>query len=96
MAIKQDVNAPLILTIGIVSGLLLLVVAFGVQAWFVREEREEITQKWEVSKNTWLDDIRSNERSKIEQRGPTTIPVAQAMQYVIKNGGKLPATRPAK
>jgi hypothetical protein len=96
MAIKQEVNSPLIVTIGVVSGLLLLVVVFGVQAWFVREEREEITQKWEVSKNDWLDDIRAKERAMITRQGPTTIPVAQAMQYVIKNGGKLPATRPAK
>jgi hypothetical protein len=94
MAIKQDVNAPLIVTIGVVSGLLLLVSVFGVQAWFVREEREEITQKWEVSKNDWLDGIRAEERAKITAAGPTTIPVTDAMQYVIKNGGKLPTSRP--
>ena len=46
MAIKQEVNAPLILTVGIISAVLLLVVAFGTEAWFIREERDEIQDKW--------------------------------------------------
>ena len=53
-AIKQDVNAPLILTIGVVSGLLLLVIVFGLEAWFVREETTEIDGKWKRSKCSGL------------------------------------------
>lgn len=96
MAIKQEVNAPLIVTIGVVSGFLLLVVVFGVQAWFVREERDEIADKWREAKNVQLDDIRSAQRAKIESSGGTMIPIEKAMQEIIRSGGKLPATQPAK
>ena len=96
MAIKQEVNAPLIVTIGVVSGFLLLVVVFGVQAWFVREERDEIADKWREAKNVQLDDLRSAQRAKIESSGGTMIPIEKAMQEIVKSGGKLPATQPAK
>jgi len=96
VAIKQEVNAPLIVTIGVVSGFLLLVVVFGVQAWFVREERDEIADKWREAKNVQLDDIRSAQRAKIESSGGTMIPIEKAMQEIIRSGGKLPATQPAK
>jgi hypothetical protein len=39
MAIKQEVNAPLIVTVGIISTLLLIVIIIGLQAWFTFEER---------------------------------------------------------
>ena len=96
VAIKQEVNSPLIVTVGVVSGLLLLVIGFGVQAGFVREERDVITQKWEVSKNTQLEDIRTAQRAKIESSGGTMIPIKKAMQEIVNTGGKLPATQPTK
>jgi hypothetical protein len=45
MAFKQEVNVPLILTIGIVSGLMILVIVIGVQAWYGSEEQNEIAIK---------------------------------------------------
>ena len=102
MAIKQDVNAPLIVTVGVVSGLLLLVTVFGLQAWFVNEENAEIAQKWEVSKYTELLDLRAEQRAKIERSGvdeqtkARTIPIATAMQVIAQTGGKLPATLPGQ
>jgi hypothetical protein len=89
-AIKQEVNTPLILTVGVVSALLLLVIVFGLEAWFVREETAEITQKWEMSRNEWLDNIRDPQRATVEKTiGPAT-------QLIIRSNGKLPATQPAK
>ncbi len=96
MAIKQDVNAPLLLTVGVVSALLLLVVVFGTQAWYVREERDEIAAKWEVSKNVQLEDLRARQWANIQRAGPTTIPIDKAIQVIIQTGGKLPTTQPAK
>jgi hypothetical protein len=45
MAYKQEVNVPLIMTIGIVSGILLLVTVIGTQAWYQSEEQDEIMLK---------------------------------------------------
>ena len=99
MAIKQDVNAPLIVTIGVVSGILLLVIMFGTQAWFVREERDEIAQKWETAPNTQLEELRKAQRARIETKGTVegrhTIPIQDAMEYIRTHGSKLPATQPA-
>jgi hypothetical protein len=91
MAIKQDVNAPLILTVGVVSGLMLLVIMFGLEAWFGYEETREIDQKWRDNPPTaQLDEIRSGQLAKI---GPG---MTDARRAVIAGGGKLPATQKSK
>ena len=104
MAIKQDVNAPLIVTVGVVSGLLLLVVVFGLQAWFVREERAEIEDKWKASTNPQLTDLRTDQRGRIQRDGTfkeggadvRMIPIDKAMTIIAQRGGKLPTTNPAQ
>ena len=40
MPMNQEVNAPLIWTVAIVSALLLLVVIIGTQAWYYAAERD--------------------------------------------------------
>ncbi len=47
MAMKQEANTPLILTIGAMSGILILVIMFGVEAWFRHEERAELDIQWD-------------------------------------------------
>jgi hypothetical protein len=47
MAYKQEVNVSLILTIGIVSGIFLLVTVIGTQAWYQSEEQNEFLIKSE-------------------------------------------------
>jgi hypothetical protein len=102
MAIKQEVNAPLIVTIGTVSALLLLVIMFGTQAWFVREEQAELDKKWETSPNVQLETLRAEQREHINTTGiggpdkkSRTMPIADAMLIIQQNNGSLPATRPS-
>ena len=101
MAIKQDVNAPLIVTIGVVSGLLLLVIVFGLQAWFVHEEQSEIAEKWEATGKSQYVELRAAQRDKIEHEGvdpqtkARTISIEKAMQVIAQTGGKLPSTHPS-
>ncbi|MGD0767685.1 MAG: hypothetical protein ABSB42_05745 [Tepidisphaeraceae bacterium] len=45
MAFKQEVNVSLLMTIGIVSGILLLVIVIGTQAWYQSEEMDEVAVK---------------------------------------------------
>jgi hypothetical protein len=45
MAFKQEVNVPLVFTIGVISAIMLLVIVIGVQAWYQSEENTEIAQK---------------------------------------------------
>jgi hypothetical protein len=101
MAIKQDVNAPLIVTIGVISAMLLLVAVFGVQAWFFHEEDTTLSQKWDAAPNVQYNDMRDDQRHQIETAGVSrgkekfrTIPIEVAMQKIVDTGGKLPTTQP--
>ena len=89
MAIKQEVNTAIILTVGAVSVLLLVVIIIGLQAWFTYEERGEIENKWAESRNVQLETIAAAQREKINQRGSTTMPVDEAMKVVARQGGKV-------
>lgn len=102
MAIKQDVNAPLIVTIGVISAMLLLVAIFGMQAWFFHEESTSLVEKWNDAPNVQLNDMRDDQRHQIETAGVSrgkekfrTIPIEIAMQKIVDTGGKLPTTQPS-
>jgi cytochrome c2 len=97
MSIRQDVNAPVIWTVGIVSGLLLLVAIVGLQAWFYAAERDEIARKWEQAGNPWLDNLRREQRRNLTARRwvdvekqIVTMPIDRAAAYVAAHGGRLP------
>ena len=45
MAMDNKVNSPLIATLGVVSGIMLLVIMVGVEAWFKYEEKQELAAK---------------------------------------------------
>jgi len=101
MAMKQEANTPLILTIGAVSGLLVLVIAFGVEAWFRHEEMSEREEQWDTIPNAWLDEMRSPQLARLEtetvdpKTGTHKVRIETAMKEIIASGGKLPATQPA-
>lgn len=102
MAMKQEVNTSLILTTGLMSVLLLVVIVIGVQAWFLNEEHAEVEAKWESSPNVALADLWAGQQAKINQtrwvskeQGRAAIPIADAMRVVAAAGGKLPVTQPA-
>jgi hypothetical protein len=92
---KQEVNSPLIVVTGIISVLLLVVSAVGVEAWFRYEEQAEVQAKWQTNQNTWLADIRKEERANLDngyhwnaKRTAATVPIEQAMRIVAQNQGK--------
>jgi hypothetical protein len=105
MAMTQQANAPLIITIGAVSGLLLLVLMFGVEAWFRYEERAELEDQWDNSKNEWLDTLREGQAKHLSayafnaETKNWSIPITDAMAKVVATEGKVnvapPATQPA-
>lgn len=101
MAMKQEVNAPLILTIGIVGALLFLVASFGVEAWYRAEEQAAISGKFEHAVNIPLRDQYLAQRDKISsyrwidrEAQIIAIPIDQAMKLVVESQGALPTTRP--
>ncbi|HSI36656.1 MAG TPA: hypothetical protein VK986_23925 [Tepidisphaeraceae bacterium] len=85
MAIRQEANTPLIVTIGIVSALLLVVTTFGVEAWFLYEEEYEVQEKWKQSRNVALDDMRAEQTANITTKAKK--PISEAMKDVVTKYG---------
>lgn len=92
---KQEVNSPLIVVTGIISVLLLVVSAVGVEAWFRYEEQAEVQAKWATNQNTWLADIHKEELANLDngyhwnaKRTAATVPIEEAMKLVAENQGK--------
>jgi hypothetical protein len=101
MAFKEDVNSQLIITIGAMSGFMVIVVVIGLQAWFMSEEKREMDEKYADAQNPELVELRKEEHTKIstyrwidKDRKIAAIPVDDAMTMLIQNKGKLPATQP--
>jgi hypothetical protein len=102
MAFKEDTDAPLIITIGAVSGFLTIVVVIGLQAWYVSEEQRELDRKTATVVHQPLEDLRAAQTTNINSyrwadSGKQTVamPIDKAMTLLIQNNGKLPATQPA-
>lgn len=97
MAYKEDINATLIITVGLVSGLVLVTLAVGVQAWFLYEQETEVNVKWANSVDYKSKAIRDEQAANIhgqprwidKDKKIAAIPIEQAMDMVVKNGGKL-------
>jgi len=90
MAIRQEANTPLIVTIGVVSAVLLVVVTFGVEAWFLYEEQRETEHKWNSSRNVALEESRQSQLENI--RGKAKLPIDEAMKQVVAKGASAAAT----
>jgi hypothetical protein len=97
MAMKDEINAPLLLTIGAVSVLLLVISAVAVDGWYKSFEADEISAKWDQSPNNWLIDLRKGQQENLERAYrlmPTQlrkyhVSIEDAMKVVAKNEGNL-------
>jgi len=101
MAIEQQPNTPLLITIGAVSGFLLLVLIIGVQAWFLREVQRETHIKYEDVPPQPVTNLKIEQMTKINQprwvdqsKGRVAIPIDEAMKMIVANHGLLPTTQP--
>jgi len=104
MATMPDkVNAPLIITTGAVSGLLVIVIVIGLQAWFLSEQQAESARKNENAVNYALADLQTRQIKQLsgnrvvdKDKQVVAIPIEQAMSIVARDNGRIPATQPAK
>ena len=89
MAVKQDVNVGLVAFVGVVGAMLLLIIVWGVQAWYAFEVDSINQERYEADKNvTWID-------HKVEQYANIGDPVGNATIYAAgmsqEERAKLPA-----
>jgi hypothetical protein len=100
MAIKQEVNAPLIITIGAVAGFLFLIIVMGLQAWYLWAEQGELQAKYGGARNVELQAMLEQQAGRLAsarfENGRASIPIEQAMDVIVQQKGALPSTRPAR
>jgi hypothetical protein len=102
MAYNEGSNAQVILTIGAVSGFTVIVLAIGIQAWFLSEEKSEMESKYADAVNMQLVELRTRQHANISNyrwidkpNQVAAIPVGEAMRVLIESQGRLPATQPS-
>ena len=94
MAMRNEVNGPLLLTIGAVSALLLVVTAVAVDGWYKSYEAEEIARKWEESPNLWLSQIRTPQQQNLQDghminHSHYRLSIDDAMHLYAAHAGKM-------
>ena len=97
MAQREQANVPLLMTIGAVSGILMLVLAIGIQAWFLREVQLEVASKWDGVPTQPITDLKIRQQTNIstyrwvdKDKKRVAIPIEEAMQIVAKQATTKP------
>lgn len=97
--LKNDINVPLLATIGAISSLLLVTILLGVHAWYLFEVKTEFDAKWANATSDRVVELKRSQMSQLEakgvsradpEKGTFRIPLADAKKAVVANGGKLP------
>ncbi len=103
MAQRQEANVPLLLTIGTISGFLVIVLVIGIQAWFLREVQTEVAQKWDTPPIQPLTNQRQEQLHRISAyrvidagKNQVAIPINDAIEMIVAQQGKLPTTQATK
>jgi hypothetical protein len=93
-AMKNDVNGPLMLTIGAISALLLVVATVAVDGWYKSVEADEIASKWQQNPKTPFSDLRPQQLANINDehqinRSHYRLSIDDAMKVVAQRKGKI-------
>ncbi len=95
--LKNDINVPLLATIGVISSMLLVVILLGVHTWYLWELQSEFGEKCAGATNAHVVEVKSAQLAHLQAfgkadpaKGTFRIPISVAMDQVAKNGGKLP------
>ncbi len=91
MVEKQNINIPLITTIGLVSAVLLFVIILGIEAWFYSEVEDERSIKHQGSVNWKLTDHELAQQEKLQtyrkvdqEKQTVAIPIGDAIRLTAK------------
>lgn len=96
--LKNDINIPLLTTVGVVSSILLVVVLLGVHAWYLWEVNAATEQKWTGVTAERVYMLKKEQREKLNagprwadrEKNLVHIPIETAIAKVAETGGKLP------
>lgn len=102
MALRDDINIPILSVTGVISVLLLAVILIAVQGLFQFEMQREVASKYDAATVESLAALRSQARANLTgyrlvdaERKIVAIPIDEAMKQLVAAGGKLPELPPA-
>ncbi|MFA9477584.1 hypothetical protein ACERK3_04670 [Phycisphaerales bacterium AB-hyl4] len=91
----QDVNVPLILTIGVISSILLIVIVVGIQAWFHFEAMQERERKVYEVHDRELVELNTRQRNRMEtyrwvddEQQRAAVPIDQGIEMYLQRHGQ--------
>lgn len=103
MAMKQGMNIPMILTVGISSVLVLASAIIAMDAWFHVVEDQTIADGYSNAPILPLDDIRAKQDMHLnsyamvdKDKGIYAISIDDAIKALAKTGGVMPSTQPSR
>jgi hypothetical protein len=87
MAQKEGINTPLVVTLSLATAIFLIVIVFGVQAWFNYEVLEERDSMWATMSDKTALHARERQEHNLAV-GPMKL--EKAMDQIAASGGKVP------
>jgi hypothetical protein len=103
VAFKQEVNVPLIVTIGVVSCILVIVLIVGTEAWYDSEAQAEFNYEADQFPNTSLLSLKAGQLANInsyhwvdQKKGIVAIPIDDAIKIMVQTGGHPPSADASK
>jgi hypothetical protein len=98
---RLDVNVPKLLTIGVVSTLLLVVVLLGAHGYFLKAQRQEFAAKWHDAPNPTLLELEKRAGEQLhtfrwidQKTGTVQLPIDHAIRIMAATKGAPPTTQP--
>lgn len=105
MALKDDIDVPLIVSLGFSSTIVVALSVVGTQALYYKVEHDLTDQRYAdleasgtMPRQVWVDQDADNHKYQWMNEGKTYahVPVESAIKVLAKNKGKVPTTQPSR
>jgi hypothetical protein len=97
-AFKSEIDVPLIVTVGVISFILVVVLIVGTEAWYDSEAQAEFNFEADAYPNTELLSLKAGQLANInsyrwvdQKKGIVAIPIEDAIKIMVQSGGHPPS-----
>jgi len=105
MALKDDINVPLIVSLGFASTVVVALSVIGTQALYYKVEHDLIDERYAdleasgtMPREVWVEQDADNAKYQWlnENKSIAQVPVDSAIEVLARNKGKFPTTQPSR
>jgi hypothetical protein len=98
---KIDVDVPKLVTIGVVSVLILVIVFTGTHAYYLKFDYEQFTSKYYEPTSPLVDEVKAKAGEQLhtfkwkdQKTNTAQVPIDQAIKIMAQSKGRPPTTQP--